>query len=329
MTLLQRNYHLYLLVLSVMLAVSGGLVVISVLLDWKWPWTIIFLALVVWLCVMVWKAATFVPNQVEYFMGSLLHADTASRFPLSSDSAMRQMYAQMNSIMTNYGHAQMELETKRMYYDRILRIMTHELRNSITPLITISEDMLSNVYSQDDSREAISVINEQCTYIKRFLDSYYELTHLPKPERRNVDIKSLFVRLDRLFNTGTSPRLSVKFSCAQGLSISCDESQITQVLTNLVKNAIEALPLDDEGAPSGNVDVVATSPNGLGRITVSDNGSGIPKNKIDEIFLPFYTSKATGSGIGLAISRQIMQLHGGNLSCYSSEGEGSTFVMDF
>lgn len=328
MSLLQRHYHLYMLFLSVMLAVSGGLVVVSLSLHLKWPWVVISVGLTAWLCLCVWRAATFVPSQVNYFMSSLLNSDSTSHFPLTADRDMRQMYAQMNHIMTAYGNVQVELETKRMYYDRILRIMTHELRNSVTPLITLSEDMLNTDYSREDTREAISVINEQCSCIKHFLDSYYELTHLPKPQKTHVDIRSLFARLARLFGTGVSSSLSVSFACAQGLVVLCDENQIAQVLTNLVKNAIEALPLDDNTNPQGRVNVVATATNGTCRITVTDNGPGIPASKIEEVFLPFYTSKATGSGIGLAISRQIMQLHGGSLTCYSYEGEGATFVME-
>lgn len=251
-----------------------------------------------------------------------------SRFPETRDAELRQMYADMNLIMQKYGQNQMELETKRMYYDRILRIMTHELRNSITPIISLSEDMLQRSYSPDDSREAIEVINEQCTSIKAFLDNYYELTHLPKPEIKEVDAKTLLQHVERLYSDQ-----GISIECAQGLKLQCDEGQIKQLLINLVKNALEAVgnekmkELKNERIPA--VMITASAPEGKPRITVSDRGPGIPADKREEIFLPFYTSKSTGSGIGLALSRQIMNLHKGSLTCSSNEHGGAMFILQF
>ena len=251
-----------------------------------------------------------------------------SRFPDTRDGELKKMYEDMNLIMQKYGQSQMELETKRMYYDRILRIMTHELRNSITPIISLSEDMLQREYAPEDSQEAIAVINEQCTSIKTFLDSYYELTHLPKPEVKVVDVKSMLQHVERLY-----PDLGISIQCAQGLSLQCDENQIKQILINLVKNALEAMgsekvkELKCEEVPA--VMITASAPEGTSRITVSDHGPGIPADKREEIFLPFYTSKTGGSGIGLALSRQIMNLHKGSLTCSSNESGGAMFILQF
>lgn len=268
------------------------------------------------------------PDQVKYFLECLRSKDSMSRFPETSDAELKQMYADMNLIMQKYGQSQMELETKCMYYDRILRIMTHELRNSITPIISLSEDMLQREYAPEDSREAIEVINEQCTSIKTFLDSYYELTHLPKPEIQEVDAKALLQHVARLY-----PDLEISIQCAQGLKLQCDEGQIKQLLINLVKNAMEAIgnekmiELKNEGIPA--VMITASAPEGHPRISVSDRGPGIPRDKHEEIFLPFYTSKSTGSGIGLALSRQIMNLHKGSLTCSSNEHGGAMFILQF
>ena len=251
-----------------------------------------------------------------------------SRFPDTRDADLKQMYADMNLIMQKYGQSQMELETKRMFYDRILRIMTHELRNSITPIISLSEDMLQREYAPEDSHEAIAVINEQCASIKTFLDSYYELTHLPKPEIREVDAKTLLQHVERLY-----PEQGISIECTQGLKLLCDEVQIKQLMINLVKNALEAvgnekmIELKKDRIPA--VMITASAPEGNPRITVSDRGPGIPADKREEIFLPFYTSKTGGSGIGLALSRQIMNLHKGSLTCSSNESGGAMFVLQF
>lgn len=324
----QRHYHLYMLLLSVMLIGEGALLAYACLKGWD-TLTIAFYVL---LCIggiyMVWRGASFLPDQVKYFLGSLRSSDSMSRFPETHDSELKKMYDDMNLIMQKYGQSQMELETKQMYYDRILRIMTHELRNSITPIISLSEDMKQRSYSPEDSKEAIEVINEQCSSIKAFLDSYYELTHLPKPEFKEVDVKSMLVLLERLY-----PEVPIGIQCAQGLKLVCDEVQIKQVLINLIKNATEAIGnekikgLKNEGVPA--VVITASAPEGKPRITVSDRGPGIPADKREEIFLPFYTSKPTGSGIGLALSRQIMNLHKGSLSCSSNESGGAMFILQF
>ena len=251
-----------------------------------------------------------------------------SRFPDTRDEYLKQMYEDMNLIIQKYGQSQMELETKRMYYDRILRIMTHELRNSITPIISLSEDMKQREYSRDDNREAIEVINEQCTSIKTFLDGYYELTNLPKPEMKETDAKPLLQHIERLY-----PDQGICIECVQELKLLCDEGQIKQLLINLVKNAIEAVgtekmkDLKKEGIPS--VMITASAPDGKPRISVSDKGPGIPADKREDIFLPFYTSKAGGSGIGLALSRQIMNLHKGSLTCSGNESGGAVFILQF
>lgn len=324
----QKHYHLYMLSVGLMLIVSGGLLMLAWLCEWGGlaMGGCAFICLGV-LCLM-WRGASFLPDQVNYFLGCLRSKDTMSRFPETRDTELKQMYADMNLIMQKYGQSQMELETKRMYYDRILRIMTHELRNSITPIISLSEDMLQREYAAEDSHEAIELINEQCTSIKHFLDSYYELTHLPKPEIKEVDAKSMLRYVERLY-----PDWGISIDCAQGLKLQCDEGQIRQLMINLVKNALEAIAADvmmrlkNDGIPA--VVITASAPEGKPRITVSDRGPGIPADKREAIFLPFYTSKVGGSGIGLALSRQIMNLHKGTLTCSSNEQGGAVFVLQF
>lgn len=324
----QKHYHLYMLSVGLMLIASGGLIMLAL----QQGWNALAMGGCVFFCLVslyiMWRGASFLPDQVKYFLGCLRSKDTMSRFPDTRDEDLKQMYVDMNLIMQKYGQSQMELETKRMYYDRILRIMTHELRNSITPIISLSEDMLQREYAPEDSHEAIEVINEQCTSIKTFLDSYYELTHLPKPEVKEVDAKSLLQHVERLY-----PDLSISIQCAQGLKLLCDEGQIKQLMINLVKNAFEVMgsekvkELKSENVPA--VMITASAPEGKPRITVSDRGPGIPADKREEIFLPFYTSKTGGSGIGLALSRQIMNLHKGSLTCSSNESGGAMFVLQF
>lgn len=324
----QKHYHLYVLSIALLILASGGLTVSAWFLSW--PVSLFCLGIVVSLALlaMIYKAASFLPDQVKYFLGCVLNHDAMSRFPDTCDVELQQMYQNMNRIMQKYGQFQIELETKRLYYDRILRIMTHELRNSITPIITLSEDMLKREYSKKDNQEAIEVINEQCVSIKQFLDSYYELTHLPMPMIKETKVRDLLLTIERLY-----PDMIIAIQCAQGLNVMCDEGQIKQVLINLVKNSIEAMgsekieELKSKKIPA--IVITASAPEGKTRIIVIDKGPGISQGKQEEIFLPFYTSKTTGSGIGLALSRQIMNLHKGSLTCSSNESDGAMFILQF
>ena len=145
---------------------------------------------------------------------------------------------------------------------------------------------------------------------------------------KETDAKPLLQHIERLY-----PDQGICIECVQELKLLCDEGQIKQLLINLVKNAIEAVgtekmkDLKKEGIPS--VMITASAPDGKPRISVSDKGPGIPADKREDIFLPFYTSKAGGSGIGLALSRQIMNLHKGSLTCSGNESGGAVFILQF
>lgn len=314
--MIQRHYHLYVLVLSLLLLASGGFLVWAWLTQARLSVLVLGFLLSLFLLYRLWQASSFLPSQVKIFLSSMLNRDMSSRFPQTGDKELQQMYRDMNYIMQTYSQSVTDLETKNIYYDRILRIMTHELRNSLTPIISVSEDMLTNAYSTEENQEAVEVIHGQCVSIKQFLDSYQELTHLPKPVLASVNVSCMLYHVQQLY-----PDFPLTIQCAEAMTIQCDESLIRQILVNLVKNAREASATE--------VVITASAPNGIPRITVADNGMGIPEDKREEIFLPFYTSKETGSGIGLALSRQIMNLHGGTLTCSAHEKTGTLFILEF
>ncbi|MDO4214982.1 MAG: HAMP domain-containing sensor histidine kinase [Bacteroidales bacterium] len=314
--MIQRHYHLYVLVLSLLLLASGGFLVWAWLTQARLSVLVLGFLLSLFLLYRLWQASSFLPSQVKIFLSSMLNRDMSSRFPQTGDKELQQMYRDMNYIMQTYSQSVTDLETKNIYYDRILRIMTHELRNSLTPIISVSEDMLTNAYSPEETQEAVEVIHGQCVSIKQFLDSYQELTHLPKPVLASVNVSGMLSHVQQLY-----PDFPLTIQCAEAMTIQCDESLIRQILVNLVKNAREASATE--------VVITASAPNGIPRITVADNGMGIPEDKREEIFLPFYTSKETGSGIGLALSRQIMNLHGGTLTCSAHEKTGTLFILEF
>lgn len=260
--------------------------------------------------------------QVNCFLRSLLNRDYTVHFPADKHTESGSMYADMNRIVGFYHSNLANLKYKQDYYDRLLRIMTHELRNSLTPVTTLSSDMLKSPekYSAERWQKGMEVIHGQCMSVKSFLDDYHRLAHLPVPVRQMIDVETLFVRMQTLTN-----HPAVSFSWGKGMTLSADADQLVLVLTNLIRNALEATA----GRADAHVEVVASEADKVPYISVSDNGPGIPEEELEEIFLPFYTTRPEGSGIGLSLSREIMHLHGGELTVSSQRGHGASFMLLF
>lgn len=270
-------------------------------------------------------------HQMSFFVNALSSKDFMIRFPKSDDSELCEMFNAMNEIAEKYRRYLSDLETKRHYYDRILKIMSHELRNSITPIVALTDDMLKRpqVYQGESLHEGLEVINGQCVGMKRFLDSYYEMTHLPQPQKTFIDVRQMLAHVRQLFaqemQKPEHQNVDLRFSFGMGMTIDADESMINQVLINLITNALQATAETEHPL----IEIMASTPNGKPCITVTDNGTGIADDIKDDIFQPFFTTHANGTGIGLCISRQIMRLHGGDLTVTSRVGRGAEFMMVF
>jgi PAS domain S-box-containing protein len=236
-----------------------------------------------------------------------------------------------------------ELDEKEVdAWIRLIRVLMHEIMNSIAPITSLS-DTLSGIYRKEGSQisaseitdheisrtlQGLNVISEQSRGLLEFVESYRKLTRIPKPELKLITVSALFERVKLLTDslekgTGTSIIFSDKNTDAEILA---DENLVTQVLLNLVKNSIEAL----SGKSSGSIEVSAwVTGSKTVDLCVKDNGPGISPELIDEIFIPFFTTKENGSGIGLSISRQIMGAHGGSLKARSVPGTETIFCMSF
>lgn len=317
---IKNAYQLRFLLVALVFVALGGVLVWPLAKGEEPVYLVAVAMLIVLLMGYLLKMVNFVPGQVNYFLRSLLSHDYMIHFPPTKDAELENMYRDMNLIIGQYRDSLMDIEYKQKYYDRLLRIMTHELRNSITPIVTLSSDILKRPESYTPQRlhEGMEVINNQCVNVKGFLDSYHQLTHLPNPKKDKIKVEKLFNQLKVLMNNP-----SIHFEWGEGMSIHADESLLTLVLTNLIRNACEAV----EGNPDACVRVVASESNGSPYIQVSDNGPGIPESIREDIFLPFFTTKSDGSGIGLCLSRQIMLLHGGDLKLLFTHGRGAAFIM--
>jgi len=224
---------------------------------------------------------------------------------------------------------------------KLIRVLTHEIMNTITPITSISESILkyfkpadgkSNTELNDNHVQStikgLEVIKEQGVDLMEFVQSYRSFLSLPQPDKTLVPAQKLLEKVKVLmgqeyqhgnfdFEVVTDP-IELEFFI--------DEKQISQILVNLSKNALQSL----HGQYNGKVKIIAGSTaQGKKYIKVSDNGPGIAPDLIDEIFVPFFTTKSTGSGIGLSLSKQIMHLHGGTMKVHSVPFEETSFILGF
>jgi signal transduction histidine kinase len=215
--------------------------------------------------------------------------------------------------------------------------MAHEIMNSLTPLSSLTETgimmleedgkarNLSSLSQQtiDNLHQALQTIADRNAALCKFIGNYRQLSRLPMPERKKVEVAGLLEEVLGLHREQCALR-GITFALQPGpagLTAFLDAGQVKQVLINLVKNAMEALE-DKQGA-----ELRLTAKRVLDEvlIEVHDNGAGIPPAILEKIFVPFFTTKAEGSGIGLSLSRQILRNHGGQLSVASTPGTGTAF----
>lgn len=289
-------------------------------------WLAIPIVLLIVLIFGTMRLVQFPIKQVRMFLLSIQCGEHMIRLPIVKDSMLREMHDNMNRILAHYHENERAIETKKIYYDRLLRIMTHEIRNTVTPIITLSDYYATSdeLIEQADIKEGMTIINTQSRNIKRFLDSYHTLTHLPPPSPTEISVPGLFGEMLKLFEK-EYPALKLTVHCPD-IQITADASEVRIVLSNLLRNAMQSA----SAYPDGSVELRATLCEGSPLITVTDNGAGIPENRMKEIFLPFYSTKKEGNGIGLCLSRQIMRLHGGELLAESyPEKRHTVFTMKF
>jgi len=225
-------------------------------------------------------------------------------------------------------------------WNKLIRILNHEIMNSITPITSLSKTMKkyfldgqSIVLPEDISPnsinrtvEGLEIIEERGVGLINFVNNYRKISTLPKPNKTEINIHKLLLQTKDLFQEEDAKKeieINVE-STDKNLTLFADKEQLSQVLINLVKNSIQAL----DGLNSSKITMSSIKKNNEIQISVSDNGKGIPREIINDIFIPFYTTTEAGSGIGLSISKQIMKLHDGSILAETENGK-TVFLLVF
>lgn len=238
---------------------------------------------------------------------------------------------------------QTELQKQELEaWQNLTRVLRHEIMNSITPISSLTSTLREildhemikkeNEYelktdAADDLREGLATIENRSKGLIKFIDAYREYTSLPQPKIKSVLLKELIEKTAQFMKQDLK-KTTIQFtsSCSSDyLTVQADAEMIEQVLINLIKNAMESLSQNGSGKIELNGKYVDQSI----IIEVIDNGPGIIPEAINRIFVPFFTTKKTGSGIGLALSRQIMQMHNGSLTVESELDVKTVFTLRF
>lgn len=229
-----------------------------------------------------------------------------------------------------------ELQVRELEaWQNLTKVLRHEIMNSVTPIVSLAETMKDIVETEikasnqkeeesiKDLKEALQTVQRRGNGIMKFVNAYREFTSIPLPNKSVVFVSDLFRTIEGIFALKAGENtIKLSFEIVNDFETLIDSDQIEQVLINLIKNAFEA-----ENASE--ISVKGYLNQTIKTIEIADNGKGIDKDIQEKIFIPFYTTKKTGSGIGLSLSRQIMQLNDGNINFFENHPAGSIFVLQF
>ena len=213
-------------------------------------------------------------------------------------------------------------------WTKLIRVLTHEIMNTVSPIASLSDalakSMDENGHSELDVKSGLDTISDSSKNLIKFVETYRQLSGVARPLRKAVDLQEL---MDQVISLNSEYAASCGASCVYrpeeaDLMIYADEGQISQILINLIKNALQAGAKHiDISAKMGKEDDVI--------IQVANDGSPIPVSAQEQIFVPFYTTKKEGSGIGLSLARQIMRQHNGTIDLLRSDVNQTVFQLIF
>ena len=281
-----------------------------------WAWVVVVLVAVA-IAVVVTAILTrrHDTRKVSFMMDALEDGELNFRF--QEKSSLNRALNRIRGIFERRNAANEEES-----YSKLFRVMTHEIMNTVAPIASLSDALSKS--DEIDMKAGLETISASSKDLIRFVDSYRTFTQAAPPVRKAVMVDELMERV-LLLNKAKVAEQGVTLTYAADtpdLLVFADEGQIMQVFNNLIKNAVQA---------DANSIRITASLNSEDQtvIRVTNNGKPIPLRQIDEIFIPFYTTKPNGTGIGLSLSRQIMLRHNGNLTLVQSDQSMTIFALIF
>lgn len=245
-----------------------------------------------------------------------------------------------NLGVTSVQNISRELEREEVEaWKKLMHVITHEIMNSVTPMKTLTYSLL-DIYDQngkppsieklesinlEDTHNGLQALSNRMKGLMRFVESFRKLYKIPEPEFSNINLRKLFNEL-KLFFDSSIKQMNIQFSIAGDVQalIYADREMMFQLFTNLIKNAMDALGVSEQ--PS--IFVEWSQNNIATTVKIKDNGCGMDEVTLKDVFVPFFTTKKEGTGIGLYYSRQIVFLHKGRINIASKPGEGTEVIVE-
>ncbi|MDL2245846.1 HAMP domain-containing histidine kinase, partial [Parabacteroides sp. OttesenSCG-928-J18] len=271
-------------------------------------------------------------RRMRQLISNIHYGDLNVSFPIQPGKEYeKQLVEAMNEALSAfrdrlYQSVVSEAETEA--WQKLIRVLTHEIMNSIAPIISLSETVTEraeqNGMNEKDYEimlQAIRTIHRRSKGLLDFVENYRKLTRIPVPVLLPFSVKPLFQDIQELLY---AEQITFTYNVKPDtLRMNADRALIEQVLLNLIKNAAEAC----KEVENPTIELEAYQREGKTVLTVFDNGEGIVTEALDKVFVPFFTTKTGGSGIGLSICRQIINRHGGTIAVDSMQGKGTLFTL--
>lgn len=250
----------------------------------------------------------------------------------ASEFVLRGKYFKLISIQDIKG----ELEQAEMdAWQKLIRVLTHEIMNSIAPITSLSDSLLrllklhsenvDDIKLPEQLNSGLEAIKSRSDGLMKFTRDYRELTRIPLPKMREIDGKAFFQDVKNLFSATLDSHITLTLSLPEStFQLVADPDLMSQVILNLLKNAKEAI--ENSPSKSGAIEMAVTNGDST-IITISDNGPGMSREVEEKMFIPFFTSKTNGSGIGLSLVKQVVKLHQGKVSAARLE-ERTVFTIE-
>ncbi|MDR1880987.1 MAG: HAMP domain-containing histidine kinase [Tannerellaceae bacterium] len=271
--------------------------------------------------------------RMEHLIARIRYGDMNLSYPSTAKGVEKTLVQAMNEALSVFRSRLFHsviAEAESEAWQKLIRVLTHEIMNSVAPIISLSE-IVSERAEQHGMNEqdyevmvqSIQTIHRRSKGLLNFVESYRKLARIPDPSPAPFPVAGLLKDIQALFSPGG---YSFAYTVMPpNLYLNADRALIEQALINLLKNAAEASP--GEAPPVVRVDACIRE--GVPVIAVTDRGCGILPEALDKVFVPFYTTKPGGSGIGLSICRQIIHRHGGEITVSSETEKGTTFTLWF
>lgn len=270
---------------------------------------------------------------------SLLNCDSLTNYPqlellLQQEESPKRFSISQNRIklqeetitllsIQDIGDQLSEKESES--WNKLSHVLTHEIMNTIAPILSLSQTLSAYPELPEKAIRGLQIIHAQSERLMEFTESFRHLSYLPQPDKKPFSLSNLLLNLKELLHTDFQEnRITFTLQCLpESISMEGDESQLSQVFLNLLKNAMQAL----EGNTRGIISISAEQ-NEQVTIYITDNGSGIPLEIQEKVFIPFFTTKAEGTGIGLSLCKEMIRRHEGHLTIHESRPGRTVFRID-